>query len=112
MKHASPAMPSLTRDATQERQPRGAGRIAGVLTLLAFGFAANSLLSTPQAEPPAVVGAMSATVELPAAGYAPDASTAEAAEVDAAVRNWVWETRTPEHRPQARYDFEELWLAR
>ena len=42
----------------------------------------------------------------------PAAGNAESYEVDAAVRNWAWETRSPERKPTGSYDFEELWLAR
>ena len=42
----------------------------------------------------------------------PTAGHAESYEVDAAVRNWAFETRSAEAKPSRSYDFEELWLAR
>jgi hypothetical protein len=42
----------------------------------------------------------------------PTSGHAENYEVDSAVRNWVWEAKSPEQKPSRSYDFAELWLAR
>lgn len=108
-----PAMPSQHELTRPGREPRGAGRVASVLTLLAFGFAANALLSTPQALAPAEPQAARPTTEqMMASETAPGLATAESPEVTAAVRNWIWETPGTDRRSPAGYDFEELWLPR
>ena len=104
-----PPLPS-TRPTRDRQQHRLSTRLtASLLLLLGFGFTASALLGDP---PEAMPAAAALPVTAPAGTTTYDGpSTAEVAEVDAAVRNWTWETQQPA-RPSPGYDTEEPWLAR
>lgn len=106
----TPPLPPSIHPARDRQQHRLSTRLtASLLLLLGFGFTASALLGDP---PEAMPAAAAAPVAAPAAAATYDGSTiAEVAEVDAALRNWTWETQQPA-RPSPRYDAEEPWLAR
>lgn len=107
----SPAMPRLGSDAAQGESLRSSWLTTFVFLALAFGSIATALTEasgTPGAAAPARLAAT------PASSYAPSASAApmrESPEVDAVVRNWVWETQAAGPvAPSRAGDIEELWL--
>ena len=105
-----PAMPSNPVDASH--RSRSARWTAGFVVAVGFAFMGSALIDASEPSIHAV-GArplMASPTAMDVSG--PTAGHAESHEVDAAVRNWVWETRNPERKPTGSYDFEELWLAR
>lgn len=106
----NPSMPDLPSLPDQQARARdGARRAAGVVTLLAFGFVANALLSGPQAEPPL---ANPAAVAPPPATPAQTPRAVDAAAGEVMIQPWIWETAATDQRPATRQDLEELWLPR
>lgn len=112
MRHAAPAL-HTTHPHTGTKGHPNRGWIAAVVIVMLGGFAANSILSTPQASvdlaaPPALV----APVPAAASGGTPGIQAGDSADVTAAVRNWAWETPSTDRAPSRTQDLEELWLPR
>lgn len=110
MNHLPPASPSNPTD--PQHSSRSARWTAGFVVAVGFGFMGSALIeaSEPSSRADSIRPAMSAPTDMDLRG--PSSGTVESYEVDLAVRNWAWETRSPEGKPSRSYDFEELWLAR
>jgi hypothetical protein len=111
MKDALPAQSPSPLHAEQRRNRLSARLTAGLLLLLGFGFTGSALLGN--APEPATVAPAAQTSAAPAPSGPQDEAIvpADAPEVSAAVRNWVWET--PSTSPPAGVnDTEELWWPR
>lgn len=106
----TPALPTFERRDAEHDHPGRSRWLGGVLALLAFGFAANALFSTPQASVERSVASVAAPV--PAAASDTGNLTGESDEVASAVRTWVWETPGASQAPSRERDVEELWLQR
>ena len=110
MNELPPAMPSNPIDG--HHRSRSARWTGGFVVAVGFAFMGSALIDASE---PGIhaVGSRPSMVEPTAMDVnGPTAGHAESYEVDVAVRNWVWETRTPERQPARAYDIEELWLAR
>jgi hypothetical protein len=110
MNHLPPALPSTASDT--QHISRSARRTAGFVIAVGFAFMGSAMIdaSEPNERLAAVRPAMSAPAAMDISG--PTSGHAENYEVDSAVRNWVWEAKSPEQKPSRSYDFAELWLAR
>ena len=108
MNHLPHALPSNRSD--RQHSSRSARWTAGFVVAVGFAFMGSALIdaSEPAAPTSAASSLMAAPTDMDVRG--PTAGDAQNYEVDAAVRNWVWETRGPEGKPSRNYDFEELWL--
>jgi hypothetical protein len=110
MNSLTPAMPSNPVDPSH--RSRSARWTAGFVVAVGFAFMGSALIDASEPSSHAVGSRplMAAPTDMDLSG--PTAGHAESYEVDAAVRNWVFETRSAEAKPSRSYDFEELWLAR
>jgi hypothetical protein len=110
MNHLPPALPARASD--DQRSSRSARWTAGFVIAVGFGFMGSALIGA--SEPSDRVAVFRPASSAPAAMdiSGPTSGHAESYEVDSAVRNWVWEAKSPEQKPSRSYDFAELWLAR
>ncbi len=110
MKDLPTALPSTPNDAYHTS--RSARWTTAFVVAVGFGFMGSALIdaSEPTNRAASLRTAMVAATAMDIGG--PTAGHAENSEVDHAVRNWAWETKSSESKPSGTYDLEELWLAR
>lgn len=110
MNQLPPAMPSTPVEAND--RSRSARWTAGFVVAVGFAFMGSALIDASEPGSRAVRSPLLLATPTAVDVSGLTAGHAESHEVDTAVRNWVWETRTPERKPTGSYDLEELWLAR
>jgi hypothetical protein len=104
-------MPDVATPRPAAAASEGVARRASILLALAFAAIAVVLVSNPESSATAVPGAREAAPMTAAPPSAAVDSTFEDPTVDAAVRQWVWETPPSAATPPGRaYDVLELWL--